>query len=99
MGSGEAVSTATTFCGEGLVAIVDEDDEEASMLLEATELPVRVELSDRSAVCCRFGDSERGGIVGCERVLELGTKTFGKGLMELVAAISAVLVVDDIFVK
>lgn len=86
LGSGEAVSTGTTFCGEGPVPIADADDEEASILLEAMELPVRVELSDRSTVCCRIGDTERGGIVGCERLLELGANTFGKGLMELVAA-------------
>lgn len=98
LGSGEAVSTGTTFCGEGPVTA---ELAVASMLLVAIELePGRAELYGRSTVCCLIGDSDRGGIVGCAREFELGAKTGGSdGLTATVAARSGGLVVDDVLVR
>lgn len=99
LGSGEAVSTGTTRCGEG--PVVPDELDAPSMLLELPmELePVRLELNERSTVCWRIGDTDRGGIVGCAREFELGAKTDGSGLTAVVAARSGGLVVDVVLVR
>lgn len=98
LGSGDAVSMGTTFCGVGPVPT---ELDVASMLLETMELePGKVELNGRSTVCCLIGETDRGGIVGCAREFELGAKTGGSaGLTALVAARSGGLVVDDVLVR
>lgn len=92
-GRGEAVSTGTTFCGEGPVPA-------DSMLLDALELELlSVEPKERSTVCCLIGDMDRGGTVGCVSEFELGTKTDGTGVTATVAIGSFGLVVGDVLVR